>query len=272
MKGKVRILCVDDEVNVLNSIRRLFIDDDYEILSATSGAEGLALLKEMAPVQLVIADYRMPGMNGVDFLRQVCALWPETVRIILSGYADTASIVSAINDGQIYKFIPKPWDDAELKITVASALERDSLHKRNSELAEELRHSNDKLKELNESFERRVEEKISDLKVRNDMLSCAQGILDSLPFAVIGMDADGLIVHCNKKAHGLFPRDDGTIRGMDHRAVLPAAVNNLIHKADGDRDLSAAVTLDGGKVRIRSSGVIFPGERKGLVLVFEPDS
>lgn len=271
MEGEARILCVDDEVNVLNSIRRLFIDEDYEILSATSGEEGLAILREVSPVQLVIADYRMPGMNGVAFLKDVCALWPETVRIILSGYADTVSIVSAINEGKIYKFIPKPWNDDELKMTVAGALGQDSLHKRNSELAGELRRSNDKLKALSESFERRVEEKISDLMARNNMLSSAQNILDSLPVAVIGIDADGLIVLCNRKASELFPGKRGIVPGMDHGAALPASVNNLIDKAGRHGGLSEAITLDGGKVHIKSAGVTFPDERGGLVLVFDQD-
>lgn len=271
MEGKVRILCVDDEVNVLNSIRRLFIDEDYEILSATSGEDGLAILMEVSPVQLVIADYRMPGMNGVDFLKEVCAFWPETARIILSGYADTASIVSAINEGKIYKFIPKPWNDDELKMTVAGALGQDSLHKRNSELAEELRCLTDKLKALSESFERRVAEKISGLTVRNTGPTCARNILDSLPVAVIGIDADGLIVLCNKKASELFPGDGGIVPGMPHGTALPASVNNLINKADRDGGLPRAITLDGGKVRIKSASITFPDEREGLVLVFDRD-
>src|SRR6266536_904479 len=109
MDEQIRILFVDDEKNVLRSLERTFLDEDYEILTATTGAEGLAVLQNNSPVQVVISDYRMPEMNGVDFLRKVCNQWPETVRIVPSGYADTASIVSAINEGQIYKFIPKPW-------------------------------------------------------------------------------------------------------------------------------------------------------------------
>jgi two-component system NtrC family sensor kinase len=248
MEEKVRILCVDDEVNVLNSIRRLFIDEDYEILSATSGEDGLAILKGSSHVRLVIADYRMPGMNGVDFLKEVCAVWPETVRIILSGYADTASIVSAINDGQIYKFIPKPWNDDELKVTVANALGRDSLHRRNAELAEELRRANDELAALKESVEKSK-------TAGNNILSFAGSVLDSLPLAVIGMDADGKIVICNKKAEALFPGKGSVRSGLD----------NLME------GVPEAITLEGRRVRIKSDGVTFPDGRKGVVLVFDPD-
>ncbi len=124
MEEQIRILLVDDERNVLRSLQRTFLDEDYEILTACSGSEGLSILESVSPVQVIISDYRMPEMNGVDFLREVCKKWPDTVRIVLSGYADTVSIVSAINDGEIYKFIPKPWNDDELKVAIANALER----------------------------------------------------------------------------------------------------------------------------------------------------
>src|SRR5208282_108119 len=94
MSEQIRILFVDDERNVLRSLERTFLDEDYEILTASSGAEGLSVLKSVSQVQVVISDYRMPEMTGVEFLREVCKGWPDTVRIVLSGYADTASIVS----------------------------------------------------------------------------------------------------------------------------------------------------------------------------------
>lgn len=106
MADVVKILCVDDERNVLKALRRLFMDEDnYDILVAESGAEGLALLEEEEDVRMVISDYRMPEMTGVEFLSQVYEKWPDTMRIVLSGYADTAAVVEAINLGQIYKFI-----------------------------------------------------------------------------------------------------------------------------------------------------------------------
>ena len=111
MEERARILCVDDEPNVLRALERMFLDEEYEILTAPSALEGLQALERIQPVQIVVSDYRMPAMNGVDFLREVCRRWPDTVRIVLSGYADTAAVVAAINDGEIYKFIPKPWND-----------------------------------------------------------------------------------------------------------------------------------------------------------------
>jgi len=130
MNGEIKILCVDDEPNVLNALKRLFLDEPYTILTAASGQEGLEII-EKENVQIIISDYRMPGMNGVDFLKEARKKWPDTVRIVLSGYADTAAIVSAINEGQIYKFVPKPWNDEELKVTISNAIERYHLFKKN---------------------------------------------------------------------------------------------------------------------------------------------
>ena len=138
MAESIKLLCVDDERNVLRALERIFMDDDYEILTAISGEEGLAVLAENDDVQVVVSDFRMPGMNGVEFLRQVCEKYPETVRIVLSGYADTGAVVSAINEGQIYKFVSKPWSDEELRQTVAKAVEAFSLHRENRALAAEL--------------------------------------------------------------------------------------------------------------------------------------
>lgn len=138
MSDTIKLLCVDDERNVLRALERIFMDDDYEIITASSGEDGLALFAENPDIQVVISDYRMPGMNGVEFLRQICEKYPDTVRIVLSGYADTTSVVSAINEGQIYKFVSKPWSDEELRQTVAKAVESFALNHQNQAMAKEL--------------------------------------------------------------------------------------------------------------------------------------
>lgn len=138
MATAIKLLCVDDERNVLRALERIFMDEDYDILTAASGEEGLALFAANPDIQVVISDYRMPGMNGVEFLRQVCEKYPDTVRIVLSGYADTSAVVAAINEGQIYKFVSKPWSDEELRQTVAKAVESFALHQQNQALVSEL--------------------------------------------------------------------------------------------------------------------------------------
>ena len=124
MTEAIRILFIDDEANILRALERVFLDEEYEILTARSASEALEILSSVSPVQVVVSDYRMPQMNGVELLRTVREKWPETVRAVLSGYADTEAVVSAINDGQIYRFIPKPWNDVELRMTIAAAVKQ----------------------------------------------------------------------------------------------------------------------------------------------------
>jgi CheY-like chemotaxis protein len=118
-----RILFVDDEVNVLNALRRLFHSEHYVTYFASSGAEGLEILHQNA-VDLIISDMCMPEMNGAEFLAQVVMQWPETTRILLTGYADMQSTIEAINKGRIYHYCNKPWNDEELKLLVRNVLEQ----------------------------------------------------------------------------------------------------------------------------------------------------
>jgi len=121
------ILFVDDEVNVLNALRRLFHSEHYVSYFASSGAEGLRILQQYA-VDIVISDMRMPEMNGAEFLAQVVMKWPETTRILLTGYADMQSTIDAVNKGRIYHYCNKPWDDEALKLLVRNVLEQKRSH------------------------------------------------------------------------------------------------------------------------------------------------
>ena len=120
------ILCVDDEPNILSSLRRLFRPHGYRVLTADGGAAGLALL-ESETVDLVISDMRMPHMDGAQFLAQVRQRWPGTMRLLLTGYADIQSILDAINQGEIYRYVTKPWDENDIVLVVRHALERRAL-------------------------------------------------------------------------------------------------------------------------------------------------
>jgi FixJ family two-component response regulator len=195
-KSKPTILAVDDEPNVLKSLKRLLFDTDYKVLTAASGEEALAMFDE-ADIHLVISDYRMPGMNGVEFLSQVKKLYPETIRIVLSGYADVHAIVEAINDGEVYKFIAKPWNDQDLLTTLMRAFEQHSLQRENARLYEELRRRNHELEDLAKSLEERVAERTRDLEMKNRALNIAHSILDLLPAGVIGVDSNELVVYFN---------------------------------------------------------------------------
>ncbi|MFH1019543.1 MAG: response regulator, partial [Pseudomonadota bacterium] len=114
------LLIVDDEANILSALRRVFADENYRVLTAPSGAEGLELLAKNV-VQVILADQRMPQMTGIEFLHRVKALHPYTVRIVLSGYADLETVVQAVNEGGLYKFLGKPWNDDQLRDHIRDA-------------------------------------------------------------------------------------------------------------------------------------------------------
>lgn len=114
------ILFVDDQPHILQSLRLLF--HDYEVLTAENATEALMHLQENPDVAVVVSDQRMPGMQGIELLRQVKVLYPHAIRILLTGYADIDAIISSVNDGEVFRFIPKPWEAAKLRETIQLAM------------------------------------------------------------------------------------------------------------------------------------------------------
>lgn len=128
-----KMLLVDDEPNVLSSLKRVFRKESYQVSTASNADEALDILSK-SDHQLVISDFKMPGMNGAQFLQEAKKLYPQMIRIMLTGQADTDAVMSAIKDGAVYKFILKPWNDDDLRVTVALAFEQYELIKKNNEL------------------------------------------------------------------------------------------------------------------------------------------
>lgn len=148
---KQSILIVDDEVNILKTLRRVLKDDKYVIFTAQSAEEGLKLL-EKEKIDLIISDQKMPGMEGLEFLEKTIENYPDIIRIILSGHADVHDAIRAINNGCVYKFIVKPWNNEELKITVKRALEQRELVMRNRFLTMELKVRDKVFEEIEKSY------------------------------------------------------------------------------------------------------------------------
>jgi response regulator RpfG family c-di-GMP phosphodiesterase len=124
--GERTLLLLDDEDNVLSALKRLLRQDRYRILTATSAKAGFEILANHK-VGVILSDQRMPDVTGVDFLRRVKELYPGSVRMVLSGYTDLASVTEAINQGAIYRFLTKPWDDSLLRAHIAEAFRRYSM-------------------------------------------------------------------------------------------------------------------------------------------------
>jgi FixJ family two-component response regulator len=266
MSDKTRILCVDDERNVLRSLERIFIDDDYLILTANSGEEGLELLSAAPQVQVVISDFRMPGMNGVEFLKQVFMRHPDTIRIVLSGFPDMAAVVAAINEGKIYKFIPKPWNDDDLRMTVAKALEHFATNRNNVSLARELQLRNEELRELNANLEQLVSVRTSELLLQNRALLHARTILDHLPFGVLGLAADGIVVQLNREAALLLDLAPDRVLGAPMREVLAPEISALVSGSTGGRFDYRTLTVNGTRLQVKGISMAGEGEA-GYILI-----
>jgi putative nucleotidyltransferase with HDIG domain len=166
------VLFVDDEVNILKSLVRLFRADSVRVFTASSAAEALALLGS-EPIQVVVSDQRMPGTTGAKLLAQVRERWPEIARILLTGYAEIQVAVEAINQGEIFRLLTKPWNDLELRATVRRALDDVAMRSEVRRLDQLTRAQNASLFEVNASLERKVAERTAELEAKNRELRTA---------------------------------------------------------------------------------------------------
>jgi len=160
------ILFVDDEENVLRSLKRLFVSQEYEVLTALSGGEGLAILKDIE-VPVIVSDQRMPVMTGAEFLEKSRPLSPDAVRIILTGYADVEAAIGAINRGGAYRYVSKPWNDSDLLRVIKDAFEKYRLVRENQYLTELTTKQNEELKKWSVELELYVQQHTIDLTKQN---------------------------------------------------------------------------------------------------------
>ena len=123
MHDTLRILCVDDEEHILKTLGRFCHNEGIPMLAAASVAEALKIM-ESEPVNIVISDYQMPDTDGLVFLDEVSNRWPQTIRIILSGFIETAAVTQALQQGKIFGFLPKPWQRSELKSLIQTAADQ----------------------------------------------------------------------------------------------------------------------------------------------------
>jgi two-component system NtrC family sensor kinase len=233
--SKHTLLIVDDETNVLKSLKRLLIDTDYRILTAESGDEAMKVL-DNNEVHVVISDYRMPGMNGVELLSKIKEKYPDTIRLILSGYADAVAIVEAINEGQVYRFITKPWNDQELLTTILRTFEQYDLQQENDKLYSELQARNKELQDLAKSLEEKIFQRTKDLEIRNRALMMARNILNYLPAGVIGIDVSETIVYMNESLKDYLAVDNLSL-GLSARDFLSDDIYGTSRKALEDRQI-----------------------------------
>jgi EAL domain-containing protein (putative c-di-GMP-specific phosphodiesterase class I)/CheY-like chemotaxis protein/GGDEF domain-containing protein len=204
------LLLVDDDNHIVSSLKRLLRGDGYRILTASGGEEGLLRLAEHA-VDVIVSDQRMPGMSGVEFLRRTKALYPDTVRITLSGFTELQSIIDAVNEGAIYKFLTKPWDDELLRRHIKEAFRQKEMADENRRLSIQVAHANAELEALSVRLAALLEAQREQSEQLAASASGAREMLDDLPVAVIGIDPDDVVAYVNRAASRLLPQAQGAM-------------------------------------------------------------
>jgi DNA-binding NtrC family response regulator len=154
-RTRYTVLVVDDEDNVLRSVERLFRREPYRLLTAVSAEEALAAV-EREPVHLVMADQRMPGMTGIQLIQRIREQHPQVMRVVFTGYIDMNTAIDAINKGQVFRFVTKPWRDDDLKNVVHQALIQYELVAENHKLMDLIERQNLRLRQLNQQLEKQV--------------------------------------------------------------------------------------------------------------------
>lgn len=234
----ITLLFVDDEPNILSALRRLFRPLGYRIFIAEGGAQGLEVIAS-EKIDLVISDMRMPEMDGAQFLEQVRLRSPDSIRILLTGYADMASTIDAINKGQIYRYIAKPWEDNDIALTVRFALEQKQLVREKERLEALTQRQNEELKDLNANLEDKVKARTEEVRQTMGFLDIAHEKLKKSFFTSILMFSN------------LLELREGAMAGHSRRVADIArklAVRLGMNEADAQDVMVAGLLHDIGKI------------------------
>jgi len=276
LNDKPKVLLVDDEESILNSLRRLLRGQPYELLLATSGGQALEIMEQHS-IDLVMTDARMPNMDGATLLARIHQLYPTTTRILLTGYADMPTIIKAINEGKIHRYISKPWSDEEMLLTLRQSLAHQYSERERQRLEQLTRLQNDQLKSLNITLEKHVAARTAELQQTADMLDLAYEELKHS--YVTGTEVFSLLanlrlppakqtnrqiielvrVYC--KLHGL---DEGTSRDL----TMAAALYNIGKLSWTDSMMTAPADLLHHNDRERYRG--YPKQSESLLMTLDP--
>jgi response regulator RpfG family c-di-GMP phosphodiesterase len=220
------VLCVDDEPNILAALKRTLRGGGFTALTAGGGAEALEILEKL-PVDIVVSDMRMPGIDGAQLLEQVHARWPHVMRILLTGHAEQGSTVSAINRGRIFRYLSKPWDERDLLGSLHEGADRLALEREKLRLETLTREQNAELRTLNADLEARVAARTHELTEAHEKLK--RGYLKSIKVFsnLLELRSGRLAGHGRRVAE--VARDLARAMGMPEDEVVHVFVAALLH-------------------------------------------
>ncbi|MCS0656880.1 EAL domain-containing protein [Massilia terrae] len=260
-KRERTLLLVDDEPNILAALKRQLRGAGLRILTAPGGKEGLELLAA-EQVDVIVSDQRMPGMTGVEFLRAVKHSHPDTVRMVLSGFTELQSVTDAVNEGAIYKFLTKPWDDTQMRAHILEAFRQKEMADENRRLDLEVRTANQHLAQANRQLEEVLRQQQEQISHTGTSLAIVREALQHVPLPILGLDEEQAVAFANLAAQALF-RDAGELLGSPAEWVMP----ELLSIEEGSPRL---LEVGGARFRIAAHGMGRGTSARGTLMIFNP--
>jgi diguanylate cyclase (GGDEF)-like protein/PAS domain S-box-containing protein len=264
-KRQRTLLLVDDEPNILSALKRQLRGTGLRILTAPGGKEGLALLESEA-IDVIVSDQRMPGMTGVEFLRAVKNSHPDTVRIVLSGFTELQSVTDAVNEGAIYKFLTKPWDDTQLREHIQEAVLHKEMADENRRLDLEVRTANHGLAQANRLLEEALRQQQEQIARTGISLDIVREALQHVPLPILGLDEEQVVAFANLAAQDLL-RQDGMMLGDSAELFMPQLLRALERSGEG---CGCIAQLHGTTFEIVAHGMGKGTKSRGRLIIFKP--
>jgi len=243
MRYNRSVLFVDDEPNILKSLQRLLRPEEMNVLCASTGMEALEIL-DKTPVQVFVTDQRMPEMSGVDLLSAVRERHPEIIRMMLTGFTEIKIAVEAINQGEIYRLITKPWNDDELRATIRQAFEQADLKNEIKRLNRVTREQNFKLQDMNRNLEDKVRERTKQLANKHHELRTAY--VQTVGALAEAVDAKDAYTRGHSERVGVYASKIAREMGFTKEFIERVYIAGLLH--------------DVGKIGIRDAVITKPGK------------
>lgn len=235
------VLFVDDEVNILKALQRLLRHEGWTVLTANRGSEALALL-ERHPAQVVVSDERMPEMSGVELLSSVRERHPAMVRMMLTGYTEMNVAVEAINQGEIFRLITKPWNDEELKATLRQAFDHYALKNEIKRLNQVTREQNLCLQDMNRNLEGKVRDRTKQVAEKHQELRIAY--VQTIRALAEAVDAKDSYTRGHSERVGVYASKMGREIGLPKEVIERVYISGLLH--------------DVGKIGVRDAVITKP--------------
>jgi response regulator RpfG family c-di-GMP phosphodiesterase len=221
-----KILVIDDEQNIINALRRVLRKEEYQIIFANSGEEGLAIL-ENERISLVLSDQKLPGIQGTELLKMVKEKYPNTVRMLLTGCVDISIAQEAINKGQIFKFIIKPWDNEDLRATIKLGIENYKLKLENIRLLKQIQEQNVELMNFNKTLEEQVANRTKELRDAYGKMN--KTFLDTIQSLALAIEAKDPYTKGHSERVSIFSVELAKKLRLSHKDEWNINVAGILH-------------------------------------------